>query len=159
MKILNEFLRPPDLSERDLRYHTLLAGSSFVPTTIYTGFFIYFYIIGAHILLPAIAIAVVSYIVLWIIPIFYRKYVFAVFLGTGIGIFINYYLTFQFGWQVGFQFHLIPPIIFAGGVFVGNHKSKYAIACIGSASFALLAYLAYGLPANDQLPEGHGVVL
>ena len=59
--------------------------------------------------------------------------------------------------KYGFQFGLIPPLFFAGVIFKGNIKAKFAIGIFGTISFALLGYLSYDLPANYVLPAEHGI--
>ena len=156
MKTIKEFFIPSDLSKRAQRYHTTFLSMSFVPTIVYSITFIYFYSINAYKFLPVVGIAILLYVADTIVCN-YRKYAIAGLLAVSTGIFVNYYLTFQLGWQLGFQFHLLPPIFAAGGIFRGHNNAKFAIGLIGAVSLTLLGYLTYDHLPIYQLPEGHGI--
>lgn len=121
---IKDFFHPKDLNKRDLDYHSRMVKMSIVPLIVYSLLFAYFFSIRAFPLLPVVGFSIFMYII-FIITIFFRKYVVAMLFGTVIGIFINYYLTFQFGWAYGFQFHIFPSVILAGSAFRGTSIAKY----------------------------------
>ena len=159
MNIVKEFINPADLNQRDVRYHVTTLVSALMPAVFYSAFFIYFsYIDGADQFLSVLGVGVVSFLI-GVIFVHYRKLVAGAIWVVCTGICLCCSLTLLAGWKYGFQFGLIPPLLFSGLFFKGQEKVKFIVGVVTVLSFVLLGYFSFDLQDNFRFPEGHGLYI
>lgn len=159
MKLIRDFTNPPDLNQRDVRYHFTTLVSAIMPAVFYSGFLIYFsFIEDGSQFLPVLGAGIVSFLI-GIIFVHYRNLVAGAIWVVSTGICLCFSLTLLSGWKYGFQFGLVPPLLFSGVFFKGQEKVKFVVGFVTVLSFVLLGYLTYDLQDNFQFPEGHGIYI
>ena len=116
MTNIKDFFAPPDLDQREVRYHTTSLVAGLFPIIFYSGFFIYFNFIGAYQFLPVVGIGIALFVVGTIL-VHYRKVVPAIIWMIFAGFALCSYLTLLTGWKYGFQFGILPALLFSGTAY------------------------------------------
>ncbi len=159
MKIINEFIKPSDLNERQAEYYTRGLTGGLMAFIYWSLLVVYFVAIKAPQPLIIAGIAAVVSFLLFLFLWYRRKYT----IGWIIGYFNLYivvsFLTLQLGWALGFQFVLLSGVIFSEAGIGSKSRILSYIQVVTVVVFAALGFLTYGLQVEQPIPEGHGIIL
>lgn len=141
-KVINEFLRPPDLLKREQRYHYHVQLSTFADITFMLFYSVFFLVMGVPIL-PVVSISCL----LFLIPLEHylahkRLYLQAHLIQVSMFIVLALSGVVVLGWGSGLQYALISSAVTVQFYMTGRKKYKFSVVII--LTFLLVGLAIYG---------------